>query len=383
MTVTEVEDVATFASRARAFLERERTAGRLPVDWGAIVPPARVGEAKDWQSRLYAAGFAGIHWPAEFGGRGLTPEHTAAWILACAREEAPAFLNMVGHVLTAGSLLRFGTREQQAAHLPSIASGEAVWCQLFSEPGAGSDLASLSTRAVRDGEHYVVSGQKVWCSNGRVADWGICLARTGAAEEHAGPKRHRGISFLLVGMKLQGIQVRSLRQMTGGSEFDEVLLDDVRVPADCLLGPEGEGWSVAMATLTNERGHIGSASISLRRRLDRMAADLAGAGSAVLRDRFASLVGRGEALAALGNRQGPVASVASSLSKLGVTELMFDAATTRVDAAGSTAMLDSPAAQGLLAAPGGRIAGGTTQVQKNIIGERILGLPKEPSAGNQ
>lgn len=373
-------DIVDFAARAAEFLGSERAAGRLPVDWGAIVPPQRVEEAKRWQSHLHAAGFAGIHWPVEFGGRGLTPEHTAAWILACAREEAPAFLNMVGHVLTAGSLLRFGTPAQQAAHLPSIASGERVWCQLFSEPGAGSDLASLRTSAVRDGEDYVITGQKVWCSNGRVADWGICLARTGPLEEHAGPRRHKGISFLLVDMKLPGVDVRPLRQMTGGSEFDEVFLGEVRVPAGCLLGPEGEGWAVAMATLTNERGHIGSASIVLRRRLDRMAAELFGArGGAAFADRVARLRARGEALAALGNRQGPVASVASSLSKLGVTELMFDSAVATVDAAGAEAMLQGPAARGLCAAPGGRIAGGTTQVQKNIIGERILGLPKEPS----
>ena len=375
------EGVAEFASLARDFLGSERSSGRVPVDWGAIVPPSRVEEAKDWQSRLHAAGFAGIHWPVEHGGLGLTPEHTAAWILACAQAEAPPFLNMVGHVLTAGSLLRFGTPQQQGAHLALIASGEAVWCQLFSEPGAGSDLASLTTRAVRDGDQYVVSGQKVWCSNGRVADWGICLARTGPPEDYAGPRRHKGISFLLVDMGLPGVEVRPLRQMTGGSEFDEVFLDEVRVPADCLLGPEGEGWSVAMATLTNERGHIGSASISLRRRLDRMAADLSAAGGAdgaVARDSVASLVARGEALAALGSRQGALASVASSLSKLGVTELLFDAAVARADTAGAAAMLEGAAAQGVLAAPAGRIAGGTTQVQKNIIGERILGLPKEP-----
>lgn len=378
------ESLADFSARAETYLTGERAAGRLPADWGAIVPPGRVEEAKEWQTRLHAAGFAGIHWPVELGGRGLTAQHTAAWILACAHAEAPPFLNMVGHVLAAGSLMMFGTPDQQAAHLPSIASGAAVWCQLFSEPNAGSDLASLSTRATRDGDEYVLSGQKVWCSNGRVADWGICLARTGAPEDHEGPRRHKGISFFLVDMTLPGVETRPLRQMTGGSEFDEVFLDEVRVPEGCLLGPEHEGWSVAMATLTNERGHIGSASISLRRRLDRMAADLAGAGDgageAVLsRDRVAALLARGEALAALGNRQGPVASVASSLSKLGVTELLFDAAVARVDAAGAAAMLDGPPAQGLLAAPGGRIAGGTTQVQKNIIGERILGLPKDPA----
>ena len=369
-------DLDAFTARAQAFLDAEKAAGTVPTDWGAIVPPERVEEAKVWQGRLHAAGLAGIHWPAEFGGRGLTTEHSSAWSILCAHAEAPTFLNMVGHVLTAGSLLLFGTEEQKARHLPRIATGEDVWCQLFSEPGAGSDLASLSTKCERDGDVYVLTGQKVWCSNGRVADWGICMARSIPLDEQ--PKRHKGISFLLVDMSLPGVDIRPLRQMTGGSEFDEGFLDEVRVPISCLLGPEHEGWNVAMATLTNERGHIGSGSISMRRRLDKMAADLRGVSDPVARDRVVSLVMRGEVLAALGNRQGPVASVASSLSKLGVTELMFDAAEARLDAAGADGMLESGAATGLLMAPGGRIAGGTTQVQKNIIGERLLGLPKEP-----
>ena len=313
--------------------------GSRPVDWGAIVPPERVEEAREWQGRLHAAGLAGIHWPIEYGGLGLTIEHTGAWTRACALVEAPPFLNMVGHVLTAGSLLLFGTEEQKARHLPPIASGDQVWCQLFSEPGAGSDLASLSTRADRDGESWVLAGQKVWCSNGRVADWGIGLARTRSLDD--APK-HKGISFFLVDMHAAGIEVRPLRQITGGSEFDEVFFDDVRLPADALLGPEHEGWSVAMATLTNERGHIGSASIAMQRRLDRMGQDLAGATDPVARQRVAELIGRGKALAALGSRQGQVASVASSLAKLGVTELFVDAADVRIDAIGAAGCSRAP-----------------------------------------
>ena len=174
---------------------------------------------------------------------------------------------MVGIVLTGGSILAFGTPEQQRTHLRGILEAEQVWCQLFSEPGAGSDLASLSTRAELDGDDWVVTGQKVWCSNGRVADRGILLART-----DPDAPRHAGISFFLVDMASPGIEVRPLRQMTGGSEFDEVFLDEVRLPADALLGPLHGGWNVAMATLTNERGYIGSAGISLARRLDAIAA---------------------------------------------------------------------------------------------------------------
>jgi alkylation response protein AidB-like acyl-CoA dehydrogenase len=284
--------------------------------------------------------------------------------------EVPPWINMVGVVLTGGSLLTFGTPEQKQAHLRPILEAEQVWCQLFSEPGAGSDLASLSCRAEADDDGWVVTGQKVWCSNGRVADRGILLART-----DPDAARHAGISFFLVDMHAPGVEVRPLRQMTGGSEFDEVFLDEVRIPADALLGPLHGGWNVAMATLTNERGHIGSAGISLARRLDAVAR-MDGADDAVSRGQLAALVARGRALQAMGRRQGPVASVAASLAKLGVTELMFDAAVLEADLAGADSMLQGGATARLLGAPGGRIAGGTTQVQKNIIGERLLGLPK-------
>jgi alkylation response protein AidB-like acyl-CoA dehydrogenase len=358
-------------AEARAWLAEHRAAA--PRDYGAILPPELAEAGRAWQRTLFDAGWAGIHWPVEHGGRGLTPEHTAAWTTECALAEVPPWINMVGVVLAGGSILAFGTPEQQRAHLRRILDATDVWCQLFSEPGAGSDLASLSTTADRDGDDWVVTGQKVWCSNGRVADRGILLART----DRDAP-RHAGISFFLIDMQLPGIDVRPLRQMTGGSEFDEVFLDEVRLPAGALLGPLHGGWGVAMATLTNERGHIGSAGISLARRLDAIAA-MEGAEDAVTRDRLAELLSRGRALQAMGRRQGPVASVAASLAKLGVTELMFDAAVLDADLAGADAMLHGGPTARLLGAPGGRIAGGTTQVQKNIIGERLLGLPKEPS----
>ena len=286
----------------------------------------------------------------------------------------PAYLNMVGCVLTGGALLAFGTPEQQATHLPPIITGEQIWCQLFSEPDAGSDLASLTTSAVRDGDRWILDGQKVWCSNGRVADRGICLART---DRHA--SAHRGISFFLLDMHAPGVEARPLRQMNGGAEFDEVFLREVSVPADSLLGPENGGWGVAMGALTNERGFIGASGISLQRRLDAMIA-LGGDLDDRERQSLADLWIRGTTLWAMGRRQGPVASVLGSVAKLGTTELMFDTAVFRSDTAGAEAMLEGPAADGLLSAPGGRIAGGTSQIQRNIIGERILGLPKEPKA---
>ncbi len=346
--------------------------GDVPRDWGAILPPERADEGRAWQRTLLEAGWAGLHWPEAVGGRGLTMDHTAAWTRACALAQVPAQINMVGCVLTGGSILAYGTPEQQAAHLPSILDGSRLWCQLFSEPGSGSDLASLTTKAELDGDEWVVNGQKVWCSAGRASDWGILMART-----DPDAKPHAGISFFLVDMHSAGIECRPLRQMTGGAEFDEVFLDDVRIPADGLLGPLHGGWGVAMSVLTNERGSIGSAGIALGRRLDQLAAGIAsGDFRAVDRDRLVALLTRGRALQWLGRRQGPVAGVTSSLAKLGVTELLFDLAVLESDLAGASSMLTGGPGMGLLSAPGGRIAGGTTQVQKNIIGERILGLPK-------
>ena len=366
-------EVAAFRDQAHAWLGANKE--HAPPDYGAILPVHLHDAGVAWQRRLFDAGFAGIHWPDAYGGRGLAPEHTAAWITECALAEVPPFINMVGVVLAGGSLLLYGDDAQQAEHLRPIATGERVWCQLFSEPGAGSDLASLTTKAERDGDDYVLTGQKVWCSNGRISDWGICLARTRSTDE--APK-HKGVSFFLLDMSLPGIEVRPLRQITGESEFDEVFLDEVRTPVSSRLGPEHEGWGVAMATLTNERGHIGAAAVSLQRRIDGIAALRGDGMRAVDRDRLMALLSAGRTYLALGQRQGPVASVAGSLLKLGVTELLFASAVLRADLAGAEAMLDGDVARHIVGAPGGRIAGGTTQVQKNIIGERLLGLPKEP-----
>ncbi len=351
-----------------------------PPDYGAILPPHLVDRGLDWQRLLFAEGWAGIDWPVEFGGQGLSPAHRAAWVRECALAGVPPFLNMVGMVLAGGSTLLFGTAEQKAAHLQSTLAAEHVWCQLFSEPGAGSDLASLTTKATRDGDEFVISGQKVWCSGGRYSNWGILVART-----DGDLPKHKGLSFFLFDMSLPGVDIRPLRQMTGEAEFDEVFFDDVRIPASSLLGPLNGGWGVAMATLTNERGSIGTTAIGLGRRVDRLIDDLRGAsqveGGISPTDRAAlvGLVTEGRVLAMLGSRQGPIASTSASLLKLGITELSFATAEVRTSLAGANAMLaDNDAVASLLAAPGGRIAGGTSQIQRNLIGERLLGLPSEP-----
>jgi alkylation response protein AidB-like acyl-CoA dehydrogenase len=365
-------DVAEFQHEVADWLAEH--AGQAPRDYGAICPPDLIEQGIAWQHTIRDAGYAGIHWPTDVGGRGLSVEHNGVWLLECARAGVPPVLNMVGLVLTGGAILRYGTVEQQHRHLRATLDADHVWCQLFSEPGSGSDLGSLSTRAERDGDRYIVNGQKVWCSGGRYSNWGILMART-----NPDARKHDGISFFLCPMDLPGIEIRPLKQMTGESEFDEVFFTDVELPADHLLGPEHGGWGVGMAVLTSERGHIGTAVISLERRLDQMMRLSEGRDlDASSRQALMRLVTTGNAYKAMARRQGPVASTAASLMKLGITQMTFDASMLRGNLAGPMGMLDGPDASGMLAAPGGRIAGGTSEVQRNIIGERLLGLPREP-----
>ena len=365
--------VDEFAQEAKRLLAENRHLA--PRDYGAICPPDMVNEGLAWQKHLYASGKAGIHWPVEFGGQGLTAAHQAQWLYECALVGVPGVFNMVGLVLTGGSVQKFGTPEQQAKHLNAMLQAEHVWCQLFSEPGAGSDLGSLSTKAERDGDRYIVNGQKVWCSGGRYSNWGILMART-----NADAPKHEGISFFLLDMSLPGIEIRPLKQMTGEAEFDEVFFTDVEMPAEALLGPLHGGWGVGMAVLTSERGHIGTSVISLERRLDSISRLAEGRDlSPTERQEITTLLSKGMAYKAMAQLQGPVASTAASLMKLGITEMMFETSMLRSNISGMDSLLEGPEAFGVLSAPGGRIAGGTSQVQRNIIGERLLGLPREPS----
>ena len=365
--------VDEFGAQAKQWLAENKHLA--PRDYGAICPPDMVQAGLSWQRHLFAHGKAGIHWPVEVGGQGLTAAHQGQWLYECALAGVPGVFNMVGLVLAGGSIQKFGTPEQQSMHLNATLRADHVWCQLFSEPGAGSDLGSLSTKAERDGDRFIINGQKVWCSGGRYSNWGILMART----NQDAPK-HEGISFFLLDMSLPGIEIRPLKQMTGESEFDEVFFTDVEMPAEALLGPLHGGWGVGMAVLTSERGHIGTSVISLERRLDSISRLAEGRQlSATEKQKLAKLLSQGMAYKAMAQRQGPVASTAASLMKLGITEMMFETSMLRADISGMDSLLDGPDAFGVLSAPGGRIAGGTSQVQRNIIGERLLGLPREPS----
>jgi alkylation response protein AidB-like acyl-CoA dehydrogenase len=341
------------------------------VEWG-----------RGWQARLAGAGWVGIHWPKEYGGRGASPVQVAIFNAEYARARAPQLINRVGLNLAGPTLLAHGTVEQKARWLSNILTATEIWCQLFSEPGAGSDLASLTTRATPVDDGWLLSGQKVWTSYAQYARWGICLART-----DADAPKHKGISYLVVDMTVPGIDIRPLTQITGEAEFNEVFFDEVFVPADHLVGGLHEGWAVANTTLAHERGtnfpfkeqvvHEVYLAELLREahtngRLDEpeIADRLAQAyvELAVLRLhnwRTLSRLARGE-------EPGPE----SSWVKLAWTDLTQHLSDAALDVAGADAPLWGKWQRQWLWSKAASIAGGTSEIQRTIIGDRILGLPR-------
>jgi alkylation response protein AidB-like acyl-CoA dehydrogenase len=268
--------------------------------------------------------------------------------------------------------MRSGTERQRETFLRPTLRNDILWCQLFSEPGAGSDLAGLQSSAVLDGDHFILNGQKVWSSNAQLAQFGILMARTDAEL----PK-HKGITFFILDMAFAGVEVRPIKQMTGESEFCEVFFSDVIVPSDAVLGDVNGGWAVAMAVLQDERGGAGASGvISLRRRLEHM---IQGAGEVnpLQIDGLIEILNRGKALQSLMERRGGDPHIAP-IAKLMNSELSYDEAQLGASLHGAHSMLTSASIQALLYSPGMRIAGGSSEIQRNIIGERLLGLPREP-----
>jgi alkylation response protein AidB-like acyl-CoA dehydrogenase len=362
----------------------------------AVAIPASPDDAealREWQRTLYAGRWVGIHWPVEYGGRGASPAQVAVYNEELARVDAPPILGRAGVSLVGPTLLAHGTEQQRMRWMPRILSGDEVWCQLFSEPDAGSDLTNLSTRAEKRGASYFVTGQKVWSSHARWADWGIGLVRT----DPAAPG-HRGISMLAIPMAANGVDVRPLRQITGDSEFSEVFLDDVEVPAENLVGPEHEGWRVANTTLANERAasFIWKEQVQQRACLDQLTETCTGQGRLVdplVRQRLAQSWIDIEILALHNARtltrlaRGEELGAESSLVKLfwaGMSQRLHEAA---VSVIGPHALLGADDEHAidrgrwtheLLATRANSIMGGTSEIQRTIVGERLLGLPREP-----
>ncbi|OCC07839.1 acyl-CoA dehydrogenase family protein [Streptomyces sp. PTY087I2] len=351
-----------------------------PDDW-----PARRAYDTTWQRMLYDAGYAGLHWPVDAGGQGATPTQHLIFLEETEKAGAPYVgANFVGLLHAGPTIAAEGTAGQRARWLPPVLRGDEIWCQGFSEPDAGSDLAALRTRAVRDGDDYVVTGQKIWTSHAEVADWCELLVRT----DPDAPK-HRGISWLAMPMDAPGITVRPLRTLAGSTEFAEVFLDEVRVPASCRVGAENDGWRVTMVTLSFERGtaFVGEV-VACRRTLDALADEARRNGrwdDPVLRRRLGRLNAEFRALWRLtqanvseSQRTGGVPGVGGSVFKLrysGVRQELYEAAAEVLGAADAFD-LDRDEVLDRLSSLSYTIAAGTSQIQRNIVAERILGLPK-------
>ncbi|MDA3028498.1 MAG: acyl-CoA dehydrogenase family protein [Actinomycetota bacterium] len=354
-------DVHTFTERVRDFISNSVSSGVACPEYGTILPPGLIDRATRWQAAIAQAGFAGIDWSAAHHGRGLSEAHSVVWYTECAQADVAPYANFQGYVLTAGALRAFGTPEQTDRHLPGIVNGSTVWCQLFSEPGSGSDLSSLMTKAEPDGDGWRITGQKIWTSTAQVSQWGILLARTDPSTKGA-----RGISFLLIDMDQQGIDVRPIKQMTGDDEFCEVFLDGARVEGDGVLGGLHGGWRVATSVLADERAAVGAASVRLDRRLQRIAPDDP-----------RGLVDHGFALRRLMDRSGSN-PLLGPLSKLALTEFETHLSRAILESHGAEGMIDNDDTDAFLYAPGMRLAGGTSEVQRDLVGERLLGLPRAP-----
>jgi alkylation response protein AidB-like acyl-CoA dehydrogenase len=332
----------------------------------------------DWQRRLHDAGYAGLHWPREYGGRGASPTEQLIFYEETTRAHAPYVgVNFVGTLHAGPTLIEEGTEEQKATHLPRILRGEEVWCQGFSEPGAGSDLAALRTRADRDGDHYVLNGQKIWCSFGQVADVGEFLVRT----DPDAPK-HRGITWLILPMDLPGVEVRPLRTVLGSSEFAEVFLTDVRVPVVNRVGAENDGWRITNVTLKYERGTAFVSELidslrlcdELRRVIDDPVHCRELGHCRAEFEALWSLTKRNVSQAARGT-VGPGAMViklAYSEARQRFGELclrVLDREALHVD--GNELVEERLRTLALT------IAAGASQIQRNIVSERVLAMPRE------
>jgi alkylation response protein AidB-like acyl-CoA dehydrogenase len=354
--------------------------------------PAFAERGRAWQRTLASGGWSVPTWPAELGGRGLSSNEARIVREEETRYAVPAGLFQVSTMMVGPTLMACGTPEQQRRFLPAIRQGEHLWCQLFSEPDAGSDLASLRTKAVRDGDEWVVTGQKVWTSGAATADWAILLART-----DPGSRRHQGITYFLCDMRSPGVEVRPLVQINRAAHFNEVHLDEVRIPAAGVVGEVGEGWSVARVTLGAERAMIGSMNVGdhITALID--AARASGrAGDPTLRQDLADVYIRGTVLRYLGDRVltavrtgGQIGPEASAI-KLGLSRFMGQLGEVATRVLDGDGLLEGgvPGSTGndsygrlqdmFLGQWSSRIGGGTEQIQRNLIGERALGLPRDP-----
>ena len=387
---TEAPELAAFRAKARAFLaehapKRQKRSDDEEDSFEATV--ADVPTQKAFQAALYDAGLAGITWPKPWG-QGLTSEYQRVFNEEAAGYELPTSMYTIGLGMVIPTMLEFGTDDQRERYVAKALRGEEVWSQLFSEPGAGSDVASLQTKAERDGEEWVINGQKVWTTGAQLSDYGAIIARTNPEN----PK-HRGITMFIIDFHAPGVEIRPIKQINGGSGFNEVFFSDVRVPDSWRIGEVDDGWRCAIAMLMNERVAIGAGGGGGRgvgiKALTKLAREHGKLGDARVRQGIADIYIRQQIMGYIGLRiraavttgkapgpEGSIAKLAGALLSRRTSDLAIELA-----GVGGQAWEDpkqSRWAQLVLSTPASRIAGGTDEVQRNIIGERVLGLPKEP-----
>ena len=392
MDFNDTPEEAAFRAEARAWLE----ANAKPLAPGEIKPnalaernlePNVIAAAKAWQKKKADAGWACITWPVEYGGRGATPIENVIWGQEQAGFRTPVDIFTIGVGMCGPTVLTHGTDEQKAQWIPKLVSGEEVWCQLFSEPNAGSDLAGLRSTAVCDGDHWVINGQKIWTTGAQLCDWGIIVVR-----HDPNAVKHAGLTYFVVDMHSPGIEVRPITQINGGRGFNEVFFTDVRIPDANRLDAVGNGWRVAITTLMNERASIGAAGgdsaiddlVAMVRETPRNGARAID--DPAVRQRVADFYVRSKGVQYTGRRtltalsKGGMPGPEASLGKLVAGVLIQDMAAFAMDLQGqSGAMMHEGDnwQERYLGIPGLRIAGGTDEVLRNIISERVLGLPPE------
>jgi alkylation response protein AidB-like acyl-CoA dehydrogenase len=377
MDLTFNEQETAFRDELREWLANNDPGLRPDGDQGAYHLWLR-----DWQRRLHEGGWAGVDWPPEYGGRGATLTQSAIFFEELARARAPLPVNVLGLLLGGPTLMVWGSEEQKERFLAPILSAEEIWCQGFSEPDAGSDLAALKTRAVADGEDWRITGQKVWTSAAQFSKWCMLVART-----DSDVPKHKGLTYFLMDMEQEAVQVRPLRQMTGESEFNELFLEDAHIPAANVVGGVGNGWKVALTTLMNERAGIAFYSQArLRQILDELFEAAAGRGlleDPAVAERLGELYVKAEVLRLTAYRgltaiekygqPGPEGSLTKwmwSQTNQELTQLAADLLGPEALTAGTNWSYQ------LLRARGNSIEGGTTEILKNIVAERVLGLPR-------
>jgi len=388
---------AEFRARVRAWLDENAVLRDPGTPPRGLLDEAEgqdiIAEAKAWQARKADAGWACLTWPKQYGGQEMTAIQSVIFNQEESRYDTPPPIYGIGHGMLGPTIMAHGTDEQKARFLPKMVHGEEVWCQLFSEPDAGSDLAGLKTTAVRDGDDWVINGQKIWTTGAHFCKWGMIVART-----DPNAVKHAGLTYFIVDMEAPGVEIRPIKQMNGGSGFNEVFFSDMRTPDANRLGGVGDGWRVAITTLMNERSSIGSnlGGSGGIRELIRLAQKVELNGRPAIEDggvrrRIADFSVRRSGVKFTGQRglsalsQGQTPGPEASIGKLVAAVMSQEMADFAIELlgeggilTGGDAPLDSTFQATYMAMPGLRLAGGTDEILRNIIAERVLGMPGEP-----